>query len=148
MFDKKKKHGKIKNEKIQQWRMELANYSYDIVYRSGKQNLAPDTLSRAHCSLMTTSDANTLKKLHDNLCHPGITRMTHFVKSSNLPYSVEDIRKICSSCSACAKLKPKFHKFEGTLIKATQPLERLNVDFKGSLPTTSQNRYLLVIIDE
>ena len=37
-----------------------------------------------------------------------------------------------------------------SLIKATQPMERLSLDFKGPLPTssTSRSRYLLTIIDE
>ena len=34
------------------------------------------------------------------------------------------------------------------VIKATQPFERLSLDFKGLLPTSSKNRYLLTIIDE
>ena len=34
------------------------------------------------------------------------------------------------------------------LIKVTQPFERLNIDFKGPLPTTNQNRYILTICDE
>ena len=48
----------------------------------------------------------------------------------------------------CSELKPQFHKFQGKLIHATQPLERLNIDFKGPLPSVSQNKYLLTIIDE
>ena len=33
-------------------------------------------------------------------------------------------------------------------MKATQIFERLNVDFKGPLPSVSNNRYILTIIDE
>ncbi|KAJ4441140.1 hypothetical protein ANN_10990 [Periplaneta americana] len=43
------KHGKIKNEKIECWRLELSCYKFDIVYRLGKDNTVADTLSRA-CS--------------------------------------------------------------------------------------------------
>lgn len=40
-------------------------------------------------------------------------------------------------------LKPKFLRTQGTLI------QRLNIDFKGPLPTSQKgNRYLLTIIDE
>ena len=35
-----------------------------------------------------------------------------------------------------------------TLVKATQPFERLNLDFKGPLPSKTQNKYMLTIIDE
>ena len=34
------------------------------------------------------------------------------------------------------------------LIKATQPFERLSIDFKGPLPSINQNKYLLVICDK
>ena len=34
------------------------------------------------------------------------------------------------------------------LIKATCPFERLSLDFKGPLPSTNQNRFLITIIDE
>ena len=36
---------KIKNNKIQSWRLELSSLSYDIKYRSGKLNVAADCLS-------------------------------------------------------------------------------------------------------
>ena len=34
------------------------------------------------------------------------------------------------------------------LIKATQPFERLNLDFKGPLPTSDRNSYILTVVDE
>ncbi|PIK56004.1 hypothetical protein BSL78_07097 [Apostichopus japonicus] len=49
MFDTNHK-GKIKNEKIMRWRMELSCYVFDIIYRPGKENIPPDTLSRSICS--------------------------------------------------------------------------------------------------
>ena len=44
MFDQRHK-GKIKNDKIMRWRVELSCYSFDIVYRPGKENTPPDTFS-------------------------------------------------------------------------------------------------------
>ena len=77
-----KNFGKIKNEKILRWRMDLATFNYDIFYRTGKENVAPDTLTRAALS------SESLQNLHKALCHPGVTRMAHFVRSRNLPYSL------------------------------------------------------------
>ncbi|XP_055507517.1 uncharacterized protein LOC129706906 [Leucoraja erinacea] len=55
----------------------------------------------------------------------------------------------CASCRICAELKPRFfHPEEGRLIKGTQPMERLSIDFKGPLPSSSQNVYILTIVDE
>ena len=111
----------IKNDKIMRWRLELADYSFDIRYRPGEQNIPPDTFSRAYCSAIST---DTLFEFHRRLCHPGITRMMHFVRSKNLPFSVEDVKKVTTSCPACAECKPRFNGLQqSTLIKATRPFE-------------------------
>ena len=104
---------KIKNENITRWKFELAN-------RSGKQNAATDALSRI-CSCTTTVDK--LHGLHEDLCHPGVTRMIHFVRSKNMPYSVENVRPVVWACQICSEMKPRFirrapqtiHKSESTL---------------------------------
>ncbi|GFO16304.1 retrovirus-related pol polyprotein from transposon 17.6 [Plakobranchus ocellatus] len=140
--------GKIKNDKIQRWRIEMSCYNYDVVYRPGKENDAADAFSRSYCSSLGIN-TESLRELHDTLSHPGITRMAHFVKSKNLPYSLEEVKKICLDCKTCRELKPSFYKpANSNLIKATQPLEHLSVDFKGPLLSSSRNRYLLTIIDE
>ena len=96
---------------------------------------------------MNTS--TTLSDIHTGLCHPGVTRLLHFVRSKNLPFSTEDVKRVCSSCRICAEIEPQFYKpVEGTLIKATQPMERISVDFKGPLPSSSRNIYILTVVDE
>lgn len=75
--------------------------------------------------------------------------MLHFVRSKNLPYSVENIRQVINSCKVCAEVKPNFHQSDRPhLVKATQPFERLNIDFKKPLRSTDKNQYLLNIVDE
>ena len=44
MFDKKNK-GKIKNDKIYRWRIELSGFSFDIVYRPGKDDIPADAFT-------------------------------------------------------------------------------------------------------
>jgi len=62
---------------------------------------------------------------------------------------MEDVRKMTSACRICAECKPRFCKPEPFhLIKATQPFERLNMDFKGPLPSVDKNVYFLTIVDE
>ena len=39
-------------------------------------------------------------------------------------------------------------KFNAILIKATQPFERISIDFKGPLLSFSKHTYLLVIVDK
>ena len=89
-----------------------------------------------------------LREIHNSLCHPGVTRMYHFIKTRNLPYSVNEVRKMTDTCKVCMELKPRFIKSSGILIKATTPLQQLNIDFNGPLPTSSTNRYILTMVDE
>ena len=145
MLDNKKRT-KIKNNKILQWRLDLSSYDFDIKYRPGTENVVPDTLSRAFCFMM---GEKTLEDIHTGLCHPGVRRMLHYVRNKNLPFSTEDVKRVCSSCRACAELKPQFYRpAVGSLVKATHPMERLSIDFKGPLPSASRKPYLLTVIDE
>ncbi|KAL9975044.1 hypothetical protein ACROYT_G012160, partial [Oculina patagonica] len=145
MFDKQHS-GKIKNEKFLRWRLELSCFSFDIFYRPGRDNIPADTLSRTTCAMPTE---DSLFKLHEALCHPGITRLNHFVRTKNLPYSLDEIKKMTSRCPVCCECKPQYHRPEKVpLIKATQPFERINIDFKGPLPTNNGNKYFLMVVDE
>jgi hypothetical protein len=146
MFDPQK-HGKIKNDKILRWRMELSCFSFDIQYRPGKENWTADCLTRAHCSAACNN--KRLLEIHEGLCHPGIARLGHFVRSKNLPYSMEDVKAVVSQCRVCAELKPNYYRPKNPpLIKAMAPLDRLSIDFKGPLPSCTQNKYVLTVVDE
>nr|XP_026689480.1 uncharacterized protein LOC104265567 [Ciona intestinalis] len=60
-----------------------------------------------------------------------------------------EVRRTVAGCKVCAEIKPKFVKpSPGRLIKATQPFERLSIDFKGPLPSATKNRYILTVVDE
>ena len=140
-----RKRSKIENNKIQSWRLELASFSYTVKYRPGKDNVAPDSFTRAFIASMSTS---RLSEIHNGLGHPGVTRMLHFARSKNMPFST-DVEKTCSTCRICAELKPQLYRpTPGTLITSTQPMERLSIDFKGPLSTTSRNTYILTVVDE
>ena len=128
--------GKIKNDKIMRWRLELSCYSFDIVYRPGKENVAPNTFSRATCA---SSANDSLYKLHDLLCHPGITRFWHFIRAKNLPNSLEDAKKTVNTCPICRECKPAFHHTESAyLIKATQhPTVTILIKLRNQLKNPS-----------
>ena len=139
-------HGKIKNDKILRWRINLACFSFDIEYREGKENAVADTFTRTSCAVLPSDD---LFMLHESLCHPGITRMNHFIRSRNLAYSVDDVRKMTLNCHVCNTVKPRYHKPANLhLSKATQPFDRLSIDFKGPMSSVTQNKYILTIVDE
>ena len=132
--------GRLRMTKSLCRKLELACYSSDIVYQPGKSNTPPDTLSHATCA----TESGSLYSIHQSLCHPGVTRLYHFVRSKNLPYFLEEVKRVVSTCKICCEFKPQFYRPEKVnLIKATKPLERLNIDFKGPLPSQDRNRYFL-----
>ena len=144
MFDGKN-HEKIKNANILRWRIKLSQFDYEIVYRAGEFNTAPDVLSRMYC---TQISLNQLYEVHSNLCHPGVTLVYHYVRAKNLPYSLDEVRKI-TACKICAEVKLRFYKPpEMHVIKATRPMEQLSIDFKGLIGNLNRNNYMLTVIDE
>ena len=95
------------------------------------------------------NDMESLLFLHENLCHPGVRCLGHFVHSQNLPYSLNEIKKVTTSCQVCAELKPYFYRpEEAHLVKATRPFERVSMDFKGPLPLSTGTQYMLILVDE
>ena len=87
-----RRHTKVKNNKIQGWRLELSSFSYSMKYRPGKDNVVPDTFTHAFCASATTS--SNLVDNHNQLCHPGVTRLLHFIRSKNLPYATYNVRRV------------------------------------------------------
>ena len=76
-------------------------------------------------------------------------RLHHFVRVKNLPYSIDVVRKIVNNCSVCCELKPRFYRPPTAhVVKVTQPLERISLNFKGPLPSSTKNRLPLTIVDE
>ena len=151
---------KIKNEKIQRWRMELMPYKFEIIYRPGKDNVAADMLSRVketeavsnnliNCASVESNKRLALK-LHIQYSHPGVTRMWEQIQKHKIPVTLEEVRSICKNCSICNEIKPQFVKPpENPLINSLRPFDRLSIDFKGPLATTfAGNNYLLIAVDE
>ena len=78
-----------------------------------------------------------------------MSRLLHFVKTKNLPYSTDNVKKVCSSCRVYANLKSNFYKpLNNKLIKSKPPMKRISIDFKGPLPSSTHNKYFLTMINE
>ena len=108
--------------------------------------MAPDTVSRICCASLSRS---SLYDIYSAMCHPGITRMYHYVIFKHLPYSLDDVRQITSRCKICAKIKPRFLKSSYmSLAKATQPMERLSIDFRAPYHLESKISIYLTVVDE
>ena len=126
-------------------RLSLSPCLYDIHYRTGNCNHAPNTFTRVRCA---TISSKLLCSIHSALCHPGVPRLHHFIRSRNFPFSIENVRKICKEYSICQQVKLQYYRPDNVqLIKATQPLEHISIDFKGYLPSRI-NPFFLTIVDE
>lgn len=133
-------------KKIARWRIKLSYFSFDIVYCLGKENALADTISRVCGSLKNTED---FLMLHKKLCHLGITRMLHVFHNQNLPFSIEDVKRIMNNCQIGLVIKLWFYKLKpGSLVKTTHPFKRLDLDFKGPLPSKTGNRYFLMVVNK
>ena len=112
--------------------MAIRAFDFTIIYRPGKLNFAPDTLSRAISASVSFPSLKSLINLHKSLCHPGITRLAHYVKVKNLPFSLSDGKNVIQACKDCSEVKASFLKPEDkmNLIKAIQHFERISIDFK------------------
>ena len=127
-----KSKGKIQNNKILSWKIELNQFSYDIKHKLGKLNVAPYALSRIVSPAIAVS--KPILDLHNQLGRPGFARFYHFIKSRNLPFTSEETKEACQARKTCAEVKPCYFKPpREQLIKAMKPFERISIDFKGPL---------------
>jgi len=131
IFDRKPRN-KVKNAKILRWRMDLAEYNFNIKYRPRKANVVADALSRV--GVITKDQGNLIQTIHESMGHPGIKRLTEYIKARDLNIAdVEGGVKQCVlNCSLCAEMKPRFSKLKnGLLIHSVRPWQRLSIDFMG-----------------
>lgn len=145
---------RIKNSKINRWRLELAEYRYNIVYRPGTLNAAADALSR--CASVLVDNGESVSELvsvaHKGMGHPGVQRLYQFLTArlgdtTNLRKCVEET---IGNCDTCAQLKPRFPRVRNnTLIQSSKPWCRLSIDFVGpKVISNGGNRYLFTVVDE
>ena len=107
-----------------------------------KRECGPNTLTRAICRSMTNSFSK-LSDIHNHLCNPGVTRLLHFVRTKNLLFSTDDVKKLWHSCRVCRTeatvLPPSIKYTQGNSAHGTM---------KHRFQRTSQNTYMLTIVDE
>ena len=127
--------------------MELLPFSYAMKHHPGNENVFADTLS---WTCAAASSMEELKSIHNSLIHPGVQCFWHFVRSQNMPYSINEVRRMTSECTTCAKIKPRFFNFPNDiLIRSTAPFQCLSVDYKGPIPISSSGcRYMLTVVNE
>ena len=147
LFDSRPKN-RIKNAKINRWRIELSEYNFEVIYRPGSLNIAADTFSRIS-SVNRENPEILIKLIHQEMGHPGMNRLKMYVEKHFNIYGIENLVKDCvQNCSIWAKEKPRFFKIPTkSLIQSTKPWQRISIDFVGPKPSVN-NKYLFTVIDE
>ena len=95
------------------------------MYHPGRDNIESHILSRV---MYAPTTKKSLYKLKQSLFHEWATRQSHFVKTNNLAYSIDNRNDKPPRCEC----KAKYHSSAiFPFFKATEQFERINVDLKG-----------------
>jgi len=135
-------HGQVKNEKILRWRVELSALDFKSSYRPGKLNVPPDTLSRAFRAVTQVTSRHCKRFTSRFVIQELCACVTSFVLRT-----CRFLWKMFTKRSVIVVFVLKSNPGFTPLVKATQPFERLSIDFKGPLPSASKYHYLLTIVD-
>lgn len=140
----------VKNAKLCRWRLELAEFRYTIQYRPGRDNAAADALSRVSACHTKADFVSLVRRAHVDLGHPGQSRLQRWVKERYfIPGLSRIVRDCVRGCRICAEEKARPFRPDPTpLVAASQPWQRLSIDFMGPKPSNSAFRYLFTVIDE
>jgi transposase InsO family protein len=145
-------------------KIQLAEYDYEIVHKSGSHNTNADALSRIGSvgkikEQTDIPDENTRKQIlygfHDAPLgsHRGMNKTYRVIKSQytwpRVRREVEDYVKQCRSCQINKILTPK-HKAPMKITTTTErPSEKCYLDVVGPLPVTLEsNKYILTFQDD
>ena len=103
MFDTNK-HGKIKNNEILRWRVELSCLIFDKKYRPGSENVTADCLTRAFCSALSQTKSlkqlQWISKFSDKIS--SLTNDPTFPLSTTAVQAFNGLKRdIMNSCISC-----------------------------------------------
>ena len=102
------------------------------MYHPGRDNIESHILSRV---VYAPTTKKSLYKLKQSLFHEWATRQSHFVKTNNLAYSIDNRNDKPPRCEC----KAKYHSSAiFPFFKATEQFERINVDLKGRVQQWKQ----------
>jgi hypothetical protein len=156
--------------KILRWKLAILEYDFDVEYIPGPENVAADGLSRL-CTMFSTLSAlsdqevmdptfrippavyKRISSIHNSTVgHFGevITLQRVIANGEPIPYIREYVRKFIRQCPCCQKMSELKLSIHTTpfVTSSFYPMQRLNIDTIGPLPTTKYGQeHILVIID-
>lgn len=160
--------------RVQRWKLLLAEYNITWTYIKGKDNASADMMSRCcytretdqtsqqtSITRKTPKDAQDeeriLSKVHNVLCHPSPKTMEMALRKywniKELRKKTRKIRDHCKKCQETMKTTVKYGHINGN-IGTTEPWLHISSDIYGPIETqefeegsTSNKFYILTIID-
>ena len=145
------------SSRLLRWRLLLAEYDFEIVYRAGKKNCNADCLSRYPEVNVNTIDVERKQKIihemHD--CpiggHQGITRTLERIQLyTTWPNIEQEVKDYIRKCQICQKNKQGRETKQMLEITDTQlePWNKIYLDIIGPMPVTEGgNKYILLCQD-
>lgn len=150
--------------KVRRWKMLMSEYDFDIEYIKGELNIPADAFSRLLPidaeSVAAAEDFKIPKaqyliigQVHNSTVgHHGVDRTLAKLADAghNWPQIREHVKRFIKRCPCCQKmsyLRIPIHTTPYTL-STTEPMDRVNIDTIGPLPTDDEgNTHIIVIID-
>jgi len=150
--------------RLLRWKIQFAEYDYEITYSRGSQNTHADALSRVG-SVSKEDDLSdefgedrkkkTLNELHDSPVsgQRGMKKTYRAIKSQyfwpNMRREFEEYVKLCRSCQVNKMLNPKHKAPMEITTTAEHPFHKCYLDIVGPLPVTQENnKYILTFQDD
>ena len=145
-------HTKDPSSRLLRWKLLLAEYDFDIVYRGGKNHCNADCLSRyLEVNLNNLDEEKQQKIIHEmHDCpiggHQGITRTLERMQLYTTWPNIEQDMKNYINCQICQKNKHSRETKQMLKITDTQsdPWNKIHLGIIGPLPMTEEGyKYLL-----
>ena len=150
--------------RLMRWRLQLAEYDFEVIYKPGKQNANADALSRVNVierkntdppEISTELKSKILQESHDSILggHRGMNKTYAAIKENyhwpNMRAEIEEYVKRCPKCQLNKAPRPRSKAPMEITSTAKQPFERCALDIVGPLTeSTSGNKYILTFQDD
>ena len=150
--------------RLTRWRIQLAEYDYKIVHKSGSQNANANALGRIRrVGVLEKHREVTDEKVKHQILyeyhdapvggHRGMNKTYRAISSQytcpNMKREVENYVRQCKSCHVNKILTPKHRAPLQITTTAERPFEKCYLDIVGPLPVTSQgHKYILTFQDD
>jgi transposase InsO family protein len=145
------------------WRIQLAEYDYEIVHRSGAQNANADALSRIGSVSKVGDQSGAPDEAREGQSctnimtpvggHRGMNKTYRAIKTHytwpNMRREIEEYVKQCKSCQVNKILTLRHKAPMEITTTAEHPFEKCYLDVVGPLPVTQgSNKYIMTFQDD